>query len=61
MNRSIQVMLNVGQIVVDVKTGSETQLTHRGRNITPSWFNPTNLSVAPEPHLLTTTWGKIKK
>ena len=47
-------------VVVDVKTGRETQLTHRGRNITPSWFDPKNLSVTPEPHLLTTTWGKIK-
>ena len=46
--------------VVDVKTGSETQLTHRGRNITPTWFDPKTLSVAPQPHLLTTTWGKIK-
>ncbi len=46
--------------VVDVETGGKTQLTHRGRNITPSWFDPKSLSIAPEPHLLTTTWGKIK-
>ena len=50
-----------GQIVVvDVETGRETQLTHRGWNIGGSWFDPTSLSVTPEPHLLTTTWGKIK-
>ena len=46
--------------VVNVETGRKIQLTHRGLNLTPSWFNPENLSVAPEPHLLTTTWGKIK-
>ena len=47
-------------VVVDVKTGKETQLTHHGWNITGSWFDPKNLSVTPELHLLTTTWGKIK-
>ena len=47
-------------VVVDVETGRKTQLTHRGLNGTPSWFDPKNLSVAPEPHLLTTMWGKIK-
>ena len=46
--------------VIDVKTGRKKQLTHRGMNITPSWFNPKTLSVAPQSHLLTTTWGKIK-
>ena len=48
-------------VVIDVETGRKKQLTRRGMNISPSWFNPKNLSVAPEPHLLTTTWGKIKK
>ena len=48
-------------VVVDVETGRQTQLTRRGRNITPAWFNPKNLSVAPQSHLLTTTWGEIKK
>lgn len=47
-------------VLVDVDTGRKKQLTHRGMNITPSWLNPKNLSVAPQPHLLTTTWGKIK-
>ena len=46
--------------VVDVETGEKAQLTHRGWNITPSWFDPKSLSVTPRPHLLTTTWGKIK-
>ena len=46
--------------VVDVETGSQTQLTHRGRNITPNWFDPKSLSVSPQQHLLTTTWGNIK-
>ena len=48
-------------VVVDVETGRKKQLTHRGLNITPAWFNPKTLSVAPQPHLLTTVWGKIKK
>ena len=48
-------------VVIDVKTGRKKQLTHRGLNITPSWFNPKTLSVAPQPHLLTTIWGKIRK
>lgn len=47
-------------VVIDVKTGRKKQLTRRGLNITPAWFNPKNLPVAPQPHLLTTTWGKIK-
>ena len=47
-------------VVADVETGRKKQLTHRGLNITPAWFNPRTLSVAPQPHLLTTTWGKIK-
>ena len=47
-------------VVVDVETGRKTQLTHRGWNITPSWFDPKSLSVSPQLHLLTTTWGKIK-
>ena len=47
-------------VVIDVKTGRKKQLTHRGLNLTPTWFNPKSLSVAPQPHLLTTTWGKIK-
>ena len=47
-------------VVIDVHTGRKKELTHRGLNITPSWFNPINLPVAPQPHLLTTVWGKVK-
>ena len=48
-------------VVIDVKTGRKKQLTRRGLNITPAWFNPTfALPVEPQPHLLTTTWGQIK-
>ena len=47
-------------VVVDVETGRKKQLTRRGLNITPAWLNPKSLSVSPQPHLLTTTWGKVK-
>ena len=47
-------------VVIDIGTGKKKQLTHRGLNLTPTWFNPKSLSVAPQPYLLTTTWGKIK-
>ena len=48
-------------VVVDVHNGRKKELTHRGSNITPHWLNPINLPVAPQPHLLTTVWGKIKR
>ena len=47
-------------VVVDVETGAKKQLTRQGLNITPAWFNPKSLPVAPQAHLLTTIWGKIK-
>lgn len=47
-------------VVIDVHTGRKKELTHRGMNITPSWFNPINLSVMPQPDLITTLWGEIK-
>lgn len=47
-------------VVIDVRNGRKRELTHRGSNITPDWFNPINLPVAPQPELLTTVWGKIK-
>ena len=53
-NADLQIM------VVDVHNKRENELTHRGMNITASWFNPINLPVAPQPDLLTTLWGKIK-
>ncbi|MCG9133865.1 PD40 domain-containing protein [Candidatus Poribacteria bacterium] len=46
--------------VVDIRTGVRKQLTDEGLNTSPAWFDPKSLSVAPRPHLLTTTWGKIK-
>ena len=47
----------VKSFVIDVHTGRKKELTHRGLNITPSWFNPINLPVAPQPHLLTNGVG----
>ena len=47
-------------VVIDVHTERKKQLTHRGMNITPSWFNPINLPVTPQPDLITTLWGEIK-
>ena len=47
-------------VVVDVHNGRKKEVTHRGSNITAVWLNPISLPVAPQPHLLTTVWGKIK-
>lgn len=47
-------------VVVDIDTGATKRLTRRGLNVTPAWFSPKSLPVAPQSHLLTTTWGKIK-
>ena len=47
-------------VVVDVETGAKKRLTRQGLNITPAWFDPKSLPVAPQSHLLTTIWGKIK-
>ena len=51
---------------VDVNSGVHTQLTHIGHffqaNSGGGWFDPDYaLSVSPQPHLLTTTWGNVKK
>ena len=48
---------------IDVNTGVRTQLTHIGRrNFGGDWFDPDYaLPVEPQPQLLTTTWGKMKK
>ena len=48
--------------IIDINSKRKKELTHRGWNITPSWFDPAfvTLPVAPQPHLLTTVWGKIK-
>ena len=48
---------------VDVNTGIRTQLTHIGvRNLGGDWFDPVYaLPVSPQPQLLTTIWGKVKR
>ena len=37
------------------------QITHNGRNGDADWFDPAALPVTPQPQLLTTTWGKLKR
>ena len=52
---------------IDVNTGVRTQLTHvagpfRETNSGGDWFDPAYaLPVSPQPDLLTTMWGKVKK
>ncbi len=47
---------------LDVNSGVRTQLTHIDRNMGADWFDPSYaLPVSPQPHLLTTTWGEVKK
>ena len=52
---------------LDINSGVRTQLTHIGgpfhqANFQGDWFDPAYaLPVAPQPHLLTTTWGDVKK
>ena len=48
---------------VDVNNGIRTQLTHiGGRNLGGDWFDPAYaLPVSPQPQLLTTLWGKLKR
>ena len=51
---------------VDVNSGVRTQLTHGGifvqANADADWFDPAYaLPVSPQPELLTTTWGELKK
>ena len=48
---------------LDVNAGIRTQLTHIGpRNLGGDWFDPAYaLPVSPQPKLLTTTWGAVKK
>ena len=45
---------------INLVTHGVTQLTHDGSNYAGDWFDPSVLSVSPQPQLLTTTWGKIK-
>ena len=51
---------------VDVNSRITTQLTHIGdffqANFGGDWFDPAfALPVSPQPQLLTTTWGEVKK
>ena len=54
---------------LDVNSGLRTQLTHVGgifrqANSGGDWFDPAYayaLPVSPQPDLLTTTWGEMKK
>ena len=51
---------------VDVNSGVQTQLTHIGfprfGNFGGDWFDPAYaLPVSPQPELLSTTWGQLKK
>ena len=47
---------------IDFNGGISEQLTRRGDNFDADWFDPAYaLPVSPQPHLLTTTWGEIKK
>ena len=51
---------------LDVNSRIRTQLTHLGHfyqaNTGGDWFDPAYaLPVSPQPHLLTTTWGEVKK
>ncbi|MYB94530.1 hypothetical protein F4Y43_11780 [Candidatus Poribacteria bacterium] len=45
---------------INLMTHDVTQLTHDGSNYAGDWFDPSALSVSPQPRLLTTTWGEIK-
>ncbi len=46
---------------IDVGSRVKTQLTHKGSNSSADWFDPASLPVEPQPHLLTTLWGKLKQ
>ncbi len=48
---------------VGVNSGIRTQLTHiAGWNTGGDWFDPAYaLPVSPQPQLLTTTWGEVKR
>ena len=47
---------------LDVNSGVQTQLTDISRNFGGDWFDPEfALPVSPQPQLLTTMWGKVKR
>ena len=46
---------------VNLNGGEPKKLTRMGLNFFADWFDPRYaLPVAPQPHLLTTVWGKMK-
>ena len=46
---------------IDLASRESLQLTRRGINIYPDWFDPAfALPVSPKPQLLTTVWAKVK-
>ena len=47
---------------VDINSKIPTQLTNIKQNSGGDWFDPTySLPVLPQPHLLTTMWGDVKR
>ena len=47
---------------LDINSRVRTQLTHISRNFGGDWFDPAYaLPVSPQPELLSTTWGDMKK
>ena len=47
---------------LNLNSGVRTQLTHISWNTGGDWFDPAYaLPVSPQPQLLTTTWGEVKK
>ena len=47
---------------VNLDRPNPKQLTDEGKNFDADWFDPAyGLPVAPQPHLLTTTWAEVKK
>ena len=52
--------LHIFKVALD--GGKPVQLTHEGWNYMGGWFDPAyGLPILPQPQLLTTTWGDIKK
>lgn len=46
---------------IDLASRQSQQLTRRGINVYPDWFDPAfALPVSPQPQLLTTIWAKMK-
>jgi TolB protein len=60
-SKSVRGMAQI--FTIEIATGETVQLTHEGVNIDPVWYDPraSSLSVKPNEHLLTSTWGNIKR